>query len=1473
MPSAAFIAAASAANRQPVVLLSIESANAIKRAITTQADWLAASAVNLNTYSEPGRVFMATDGSEAYYGILSAPVSISGLTSPEATLADPLPIYYANGVVYGISGDTPAFNVGDARTVGAVINMRVRTAMPINEGLDEYYVAVGTVSLDIYGCKDGGDWSVVKSIETNRLPEGDETGETGMGWYADVSVSLDDLERGEWQFKVAMTGFEYTTTYYDMWRQQPPKIKILSYIQNYETRYLATASLTTSPVDMGVVPTIASRFEADDIVPSGATITYHAYGSDTNDNWTDLGVVVDGGSLDPYRYYYFNAALTSGGVYTPAIDELRVIGGDTQYTYLSTHKDLPVQGALPYIAPGGISSISNKIDLTQQATVGELTAKLHWRKQIGDMVAGDYLKNKTIICKLGFVGLAEVDFEPYFVGTWHDYQSDQDKGLITVKTRNVLKRFTRKVPAADYFLDAAGKQYNPVKLYNLSGNIMDVMLQLADLLGIPDRLIDRASFTGLASGARSGSDWHVSRDLTEPQDARDMLNELAISAGVFLFEGADGKLVAKLYDQFAAADPVAVLDAVHCRFKPVDGGQKDLYTRQAIYYQLRPGADGGSTSDYAYCHLAVNAEAEVAWAETNTREWKDKWGLSVVAIQLLAQRWDSWFAVPRATVRVEDVPPRFYGIERGEVVAVNNLQLPCPEDQWQGYTSNTRFLVMGKSVSDPTGGNLTVSFDLMQLDAPVFNVDPDFPDYSRLDYWPTVQDFTLSERMVILPGGSIQTLLDVAFTQPTDFNLGGVQIWSRVNGGAWTFQMPVSFGGLNQQMVIPLVVTAPTTVDVALLSVNAAGRVMALSSAPQATHLVLGKTARPSDVTGFAASLTRGQVFLSWNPISDLDVLGYDVQIGDTWDAVGNVNLIKNYAGTSYGWAPNYSGTIDFLIKAIDTSGNKSLLATTTSVAVPIPSDVVFTSVTESLYSTNTPGEVKSKAVVLWSGGGSNVAGYDIEVWGPSDTTWVPKGRMTTPTYTIDDSKPGWWKIQVRAVNDYGITGDWLETQKTLLGKTAAPSNVTGFSATVIRGQLVMSWNKIPDLDWFAYEIQLGTVWDDAGNTSIVKNYSGTSFSWTPPTAGNINMLIKAIDTTGNYSTTASVLSYAVSAPGAVTNLIQKVIDNIVELHWDASVQGTFTVDHYKLYRGEVFATSELIGEKSGTFDLVTESIGGTFKYWVKAVDIAGLSSTEVGVYANVNQPPDYVLTSDLNLDLSACTLTNGLYENGQIILPVNTTITYSNHFQSNPDTTLEPWNTPQDQIDDGYTLYAQPGPATALIEKIVDYGAVLASTKISMSVTRANLAGLVTFTPEILISTDGSSYTSLGNVYEIFTTSFRYVKYRLAASTANGGMASVQLINVKLDVKQRRITTTMNVTDTASDGTAVTFASLGITPVDVIGIRADAPYTGNATNDPIQARVNFVDAPYPTSFKVLAWNKSGTRVAVNNVVVSIDYI
>lgn len=990
MPTPAFIAAASAANRKPVAFLAIESNSAIKASITTKNEWLNSSVMNyVNPYTEEGRVFLTTDSWEPYSGPYIMPVinyyfycyAFAGYVAA------------VNGVVTTNIETAPVLSAG-SRLIGITLGCDVLCEQSSSSAGSIRYR--GNPIVDLYGQKDGGAWTLLQSqkVDGSRADFGKAYG--GLWTTAMFTVSVDS---GAWNFKFKMPRVEdvYSTgQVVSVGQLKSFALDISSQQRTLLTSYVSTGQIQTTHVDLGLVPSVASRLEVDDLVDVGCSINYVAYGSNDLYSWTNLGAVADGSSLSPFRYYYFVVTFNSNGVNTPFLDEIRVVGGDSQYEYLSTKKDTPIQGCKPYIAPGGISSISTKIDLTRPSTVGELTIKLFWTKEVGNMIATGYLKNKTIICKIGFEGLSEKDYEPYFVGTWYDFQADHKNRIITVKTRNILKKFNRKIPEAQYFLDTSGKTYVPPKTYKLSGNIMLVMLAIADLLGIPDRYIDRASFTNLAAGARSGGNWDVVRYLTEPMDARDLLNELSVSAGVFIVEGADGKQTAILCDDIDTSVPVATLDAMYHEFRQIDGGQKELFTRQTIYYQLLPGKAGSSASDFGKGLVYVNAQAEVDWQESATKEWMDKWGLSTTAIQKLAQRWDAWFSTPLSDVKVENVPPRFWNIKTGQIVAVDNLQFPCPSSEWQGYTSGTRFLVMSKTTSDPTSGNLSMSFDLKQLGVASFVPDADFPSYTPFDYFPLVRNVVLSERLVRLPGGSVDTILDIDFDRPLDFHYGSAAIWYRPAGRSWwAYKGQTDLGGPEDARVFSFSVSDGLTVEVAILTINAAGQTMSIDNAPKASKFIIGKTAPPATITDFYFTpVITGGIRFAWSAVPDVDVFEYSIRYspltsGASWDGA---SLLIRTAALYANLNTALNGT--YFIKAIDTTGNASAAA----------DSVLVTNVTRQIALTN---HAVITAQPSWAGTTSNfTGGTELQVaWtdAPPDPELPPMTEMTGVYNLADD--------------------------------------------------------------------------------------------------------------------------------------------------------------------------------------------------------------------------------------------------------------------------------------------------------------------------------------------------------------------------------------------------------------------------------------------------------------------------------------
>lgn len=333
------------------------------------------------------------------------------------------------------------------------------------------------------------------------------------------------------------------------------------------------------------------------------------------------------------------------------------------------------------------------------------------------------------------------------------------------------------------------------------------------------------------------------------------------------------------------------------------------------------------------------------------------------------------------------------------------------------------------------------------------------------------------------------------------------------------------------------------------------------------------------------------------------------------------------------------------------------------------------------------------------------------------------------------------------------------------------------------------------------------------------------------------------------YGTEASI-DVIVAAPTQPT-VTQQVIDNTVTLSW-SDATATLPIQIYEIRRGSTWATATVVGQKQGNFTTITENTAGTYTYWVAGIDTAGGYGTPGSVSAQVNQPPDYTRQLNQNSTFSG-TKTNIVTDaSGLTLANVNTTETWTTHFTSRG------WSTPQDQINAGYTYFAMPSTTSSSYTEQVDYGTVLAATKITATLTSTAIAGSTTITPTISVkklSTD--AWTDYVGVNSTYATNFRYVQIAYSfSSSGNDDLLQLNGLNIRFDSKL--INDSGNATASSGDsgGTAVSF--------NVPFVRVTSITVTPATTSAVIATYNFTDVLNPTSFQVLLFNTSGARVSGN---------
>mgnify|MGYP001164758926 CR=1 FL=1 len=202
---------------------------------------------------------------------------------------------------------------------------------------------------------------------------------------------------------------------------------------------------------------------------------------------------------------------------------------------------------------------------------------------------------------------------------------------------------------------------------------------------------------------------------------------------------------------------------------------------------------------------------------------------------------------------------------------------------------------------------------------------------------------------------------------------------------------------------------------------------------------------------------------------------------------------------------------------------------------------------------------VYQKAKIYLSDDGGASYAYKGETYG---THFAIQGNLTDGIS---------YKVKVVSVSVDGIETALDSAQVRtiqLIGKSAPPSDVTSFIAVQSRDRLYFGWSAIDDLDLSGYEIRYGESWETG--SVIVTNLKNTNLIRLDLRIGNNQSYwIKAIDTSGNYSTHAAE---------AVISIENIPFTNIIESYSEQTGWAGTKTDLVKNGDVLIHAPGELIG-------------------------------------------------------------------------------------------------------------------------------------------------------------------------------------------------------------------------------------------------------------------------------------------------------
>jgi hypothetical protein len=191
----------------------------------------------------------------------------------------------------------------------------------------------------------------------------------------------------------------------------------------------------------------------------------------------------------------------------------------------------------------------------------------------------------------------------------------------------------------------------------------------------------------------------------------------------------------------------------------------------------------------------------------------------------------------------------------------------------------------------------------------------------------------------------------------------------------------------------------------------------------------------------------------------------------------------------------------------------------------------------------NSDGTILTRVLATWTPSSVRAVlqgGYSQIRWRlavATDDQWISQDMAadSASTYLTNTPDGAAIIVQVRFLTGVGAQGAWATLAHTVIGKTAPPPDVGLFTIDGLR----LNWADVIALDLAGYEIRFqygtNTWWGNAARLHQgILTASPYSMSQRP--VGVVTLLIKAIDTSGNYSTNAAAI---------VTNLGSPIVNNL----------------------------------------------------------------------------------------------------------------------------------------------------------------------------------------------------------------------------------------------------------------------------------------------------------------------------------------
>lgn len=382
-------------------------------------------------------------------------------------------------------------------------------------------------------------------------------------------------------------------------------------------------------------------------------------------------------------------------------------------------------------------------------------------------------------------------------------------------------------------------------------------------------------------------------------------------------------------------------------------------------------------------------------------------------------------------------------------------------------------------------------------------------------------------------------------------------------------------------------------------------------------------TAITVDSTPSGAGVTYISVMMSDGLIETRqvqNVSGTTITVTTPFTRVAPVNAVWTYTTSSASptqWrviSVEEKDDIEYHVTALQYNSTKfdyaerslPLVPTQTNNFSIVPAAPTNFTAAEQIYQSN--GFVKVKLIVSWSSV-EYANRYQVSMR-LNGGNWAHTS-VSGPTYENPDITNGFYEFAITSIGSDGRASNTsLEGSITAVGKTAPPSNVTGFAySTDSTLGPTFNWNPVPDLDLNTYELRRGTANDTWDSSEFIAQVKATTYKLPSMSAGSYTYRIKAVDTQSIYSSVAASVVVTVSLPVAPA-IKGTVSGTSLTLSWPSATVTTYAVSRYLLYVGDTNATKTFLTEVASLSHQINIDWVGTRTYWIVAKDSADQLST-----------------------------------------------------------------------------------------------------------------------------------------------------------------------------------------------------------------------------------------------------------------------